>query len=265
MVVVAVLVGAAWAAIAGALKAYRGVSEVISTIMLNGVATGLIAFLLSPGRLAVQEAGSNNITTAPIPPSGQLPGFDTGSGTIGGFLLVAIVVGVAYWVLLNRTVFGFELRASGRSLRAAAVSGVNARRMILMTMILSGSVAGLVGLPQLLGESHHYGLDFPSGFGLTGLAIALLGRNHPIGIAFGALVWAGMERSGQILDLLGVSREIVTIMQGVIVLAIVVAYEIVRRVTLRREQQYVGESGGPAGSGPGGAPPGGARLAEAAS
>jgi len=243
-VLVAMVVGASWAAIAGALKAYRGVSEVISTIMLNGIATAIIAFLLNTKRLAVQEPGSNNVTTAPIPASGQVPGIPTEAGTVFGFLLVTILVGVGYWVLLNRTVFGFELRASGRSLRAATMSGVNARRMILVTMVLSGAVAGLVGLPQLLGETHHYGLDFPAGFGLTGLAIALLGRNHPVGIAIGALLWAAMERSGQILDLEGVSTEIVTIMQAVIVIAIIVAYELVRRFTVRQQQAYVGETEG---------------------
>ena len=115
--------------------------------------------------------------------------------------------------------------------------------MIVVTMLLSGAVAGLVGLPQLLGESHQYGLDFPAGFGLDGhLAIALLGRNHPVGIAIGALLWAWLERSAQILDLMGVSREIVTIMQGVIVLAVVVAWELVRRATLRRQQRIGGDA-----------------------
>lgn len=239
---VAMAVGAGWAAIAGLLKARRGVSEVISTIMLNGVATGIIAWLLAPGRLGMLAPGSNNVTTAPIEASGQLPALPTPAGELYGFLPIAVAVGAGYWILLNRTVFGFELRASGRSLRAAAVAGVDGGRMIVVTMLLSGAVAGLIGLPQLLGESHHYGLDFPAGFGITGLAIALLGRNHPVGIALGALVWAAMERSGQMLDLLGVSQEIVTIMQAVIVLAIVVAYELVRRAALRRQARMVGEA-----------------------
>ena len=250
-ITVAVVCAALWAAIAGALKAWRGVSEVISTIMLNGIATGIIAFLLNPARLAVQAEGSNNITTAPIPESGRLPGFATEGGVILGFLVITVIVGVGYWILLNRTVFGFELRASGRSLRAAAVSGVDSRRMILVTMTLSGAIAGLIGLPQLLGETYHYGLDFPAGFGITGRAIALLGRNHPVGIAIGALLWAAMERSSQVLDLMGISKEIVTIMQGVIVLAIVVAYELVRRYSLRRQRAWVGEAEGTAGPGDG--------------
>jgi len=242
IIVVAMAVGAGWAAIAGYLKVTRGVSEVISTIMLNAVATGIIAFLLAPGRLAEQVEGSNNIRTAPIPPSGWLPGFEFHGREVFGFTLVAMVMGVAFWVLLNRTRFGFELRASGLSLRAAAVSGVNSKRMIFITMVMSGAMAGLVGIPQLLGSSHQYGLDFPAGFGFTGLAIAILGRNHPLGVAFGALLWAWLERSSQILDLLGVSREIVTIMQATIVLSVVVAYEVVRRVNVRRQQKLVGRA-----------------------
>jgi general nucleoside transport system permease protein len=127
--------------------------------------------------------------------------------------------------------------------------------MILVTMVLSGAVAGLIGLPQLLGESYRYGLDFPAGIGLTGLVIALLGRNHPLGIAIGALLWAAMERSGQILDLVGVSQEIVTIMQAVIVLAIVVAYELVRRFAVRQQRAYVGAIEGSAGTGASGPTP----------
>jgi len=251
---VAMLVGGLWAAIAGLLAAYRGVSVVISTIMLNAIATGIIAWLLHPSRLAVQAPGSNNVVTPEIAPSGHLAVLPTPLGDVGGALLLAIAVGVLTWLVLGRTRFGFELRASGMSLRAAAVAGVDAKRMIVTTMIVSGAVAGLAGMPQLLGSSHRYGLDFPVGLGWTGIAIALLGRNHPLGIAIGALLWAWLERSAQILDLTGVSREVVTIMQGVIVIAIVVAYELVRRLTTRRERRFVARAeaatpaDGPAGA-----------------
>jgi ABC-type uncharacterized transport system permease subunit len=107
--------------------------------------------------------------------------------------------------------------------------------------VLSGAVAGLVGMPQLLGASYTYSLDFPAGIGFTGIAIALLGRNHPIGIAFGALLWAFLEESSQILDLLSVSPEIVRIIQGTVVLTVVVVYELVRRFSLAQLQRAVGE------------------------
>jgi general nucleoside transport system permease protein len=239
IILVAVGVGALWASIAGYLKVRRGVSEVISTIMLNSIATGLIAFFLNPSRFGSQEAGSNNVNTKIIGESGRLPGFVTPGGTIQGFVVVAIIVGIAYWVLLNKARFGFDLRASGMSLRAAMVSGVNGPRMVWTAMLMSGGVAGLVGMGTLLGNSHSYGLAFPAGYGLSGLAIALLGRNHPVGVLFGAILWSFLERSSQVLDLNGVSKEIVTIMQGVIVISVVVAYEVVKRIQSRRLQQLV--------------------------
>ncbi len=242
IIIVAMAVGASWAGIAGYLKVKRGVSEVISTIMLNAIATGIIAYLLTPGRLASREVGSNNVRTAVIPESGWIPPIMLGDLELFGFVPIAIALGILYAFLLNRTRFGFELRASGLSLRAAAVSGVDSRRMIVITMFMSGALAGLVGIPQLLGSSYQYGLDFPTGFGFTGLSIALLGRNHPVGVAFGAMLWAWLERSAQMLDLLGVSREVVTIMQAVIVLSVVVAWELVRRYSVRRQQRFVGRA-----------------------
>jgi simple sugar transport system permease protein len=243
-IVVAVLVGAMWAGIAAVLRAYRGVSEVISTIMLNFIATGLVAYLLQPDRLAVQIQGSNNIGTRPIPPSGQVPGLAIIPGTeskVYGLILLAALVGIAYWFLLNRTRFGFDLRATGMSESAAVASGVNVKKMIVATMLLSGGVAGLIGMPQLLGSSYTYSLDFPAGLGFTGIAIALLGRNNPVGIAFAALLWGFLDNSSQILDLGGVPKEIVIIMQGTIVLSVVVAYELVRRYRLREQQRAVGQ------------------------
>ena len=244
VVAVALLVGWGWAAIAGLLYVRRGVNVVISTIMLNAIATGIIAYLLSPARLAQQAAGSNNVTTAPIPASGwvpsiPVPGLDAATGAVNGFVLVAIAVGIGYWLVLHRTTVGFEVRAMGLSERAAKVAGIRAPRLALLTMAASGAVAGLVGLPQLLGSSHQFGLDFPSGLAFTGLSVAILGRNHPLGVAVGAFVWAFIERSAQVLDLAGVSKEVVTILQAVIVLSIVVAYELVRRIRTRQERRYV--------------------------
>ncbi len=236
---VALVVGWGWAAIAGLLYVRRGVNVVISTIMLNAIATGIIAYLLSPLRLAQQAAGSNNVTTAAIPESGWIPGIATPAGALNGLVILAILVGIGYWLVLNRTTVGFEVRALGLSERAAAVAGIRAPRLALLTMAASGAIAGLVGLPQLLGASHRFGLDFPAGLGFTGLSVAILGRNHPIGVAIGAFVWAFLERSAQVLDLSGVSREIVTIIQAVIVLSIVAAYEIVRRWRASQQRQYV--------------------------
>jgi general nucleoside transport system permease protein len=233
-----VLVGAGWAGIAAVLKAYRGVSEVISTIMLNFLATGLIAYLIRPDSFGVLQG--NNISTAPIPPSGQFPGIPFGSaGTVFGMVFVAAALGIGYSFLLNRTRFGFELKASGESPTAATAGGVDARRMVIVALLLSGAVAGLVGLPELLGRDFAYTLTSPQGYGFTGIAVALLGRNHPVGIAIGALLWAFLDKSALALDNVGVPREIVLIMQGAVVLSVVVAYEIVRRYEVAAEQRRV--------------------------
>jgi simple sugar transport system permease protein len=115
--------------------------------------------------------------------------------------------------------------------------------MTITAMLLSGAVAGLVGMPALLGSSHSYSsITFQSGLGFTGIAVALIGRNHPVGIAFGALLWAFLDQSSLVLDLNGIPKEIVQVTQAVAVLSVVVAYELVRRVNLRREQRRVGRA-----------------------
>lgn len=243
VIVVGAATGAAWAGIAALLKIYRGVSEVISTIMLNVLAGGVIAFLVKQ----FGELRGNTQGTALIGESGQVPGIPLGSaGTVFGLVLLAAAVGVGYWVLLGRTRFGFELRATGLSPTAALAGGVSSKKMVLGAMLLSGAVAGLAGLPEILGRDHTFTITFPTGYGFAGLAIALLGRNHPVGVAFGALLWSFLDKSSLTLDNIGVPKEIVIILQGTIVLSVVVAYELVRRRRLDAEQRRVGQvlSGG---------------------
>jgi simple sugar transport system permease protein len=145
-----------------------------------------------------------------------------------------------YAILLNRTVFGFNLRATGRSETAAVASGIDVKRMVIAAMLISGAVAGLVGLPLLFGDAYSYGLTFQSGLGFAGIAVALLGRNNPIGIAIGALLFAYLdEQSNPLQILVGVSDEIVKIVQGVVVLTVVIAYEVVRRYGVAQEQRKV--------------------------
>jgi general nucleoside transport system permease protein len=239
MIATAMVGGALYAALPAILKVTRGVSEVITTIMLNAIATGIIGLLIKPGVFGVLN--NNNIGTKPIPSSGWMPGISLGSaGTNFGLAFLAVIVGVGYWVMLNRTRFGFELRASGESPTAATAGGVDAKRMIVVAMLLSGAIAGLTALPEVLGRDHAYTQISPQGYGFVGIAVALLGRNNPGGIAFGALLWAFLDRSAVSLDNIQVPQEIVTIMQGVIVLSVVVSYEVIRRLELAAEQRRVG-------------------------
>ncbi|MBA2551983.1 MAG: ABC transporter permease [Nocardioidaceae bacterium] len=255
-IVAAMAVGALWAGIAGLLRVTRGVSEVISTIMLNAVSTGLVAYLLR--KLAVREEGSNDIGTREIPSDSWIGGFPLpgASNEVYGFVIIAAVVGIAYSVVINRTRFGFDLRATGQSETAAVASGVDVKRMIVISMLLSGAVAGLVGLPILFGDAYTYGVTFQSGLGFAGIAIALLGRNNAIGIVLGALLFAFLEEQANPLQIVvGVSPQIVDIMQGVIVLAVVIVYEVVARFGSRLEQRQAGRdlgTGGDAGAGRGG-------------
>ncbi|AKT52435.1 ABC transporter permease [Arsenicicoccus sp. oral taxon 190] len=241
--VVAMLVGAGWASIAAYLKVKRGISEVISSIMLNAIATSVVAFLLTKARDTSAGAGSNVTNTKPLPQDSWVPGLALVPGTttkVYGLLVVALLVGVAYWLVLGKTRFGFDLRASGLSETAAVASGVDARRMVVTTMLLSGAVAGLIGMPLLFGQDHAYGTNFQPGIGFAGIGIALLGRNHPIGMGLAALLWSYLEQQGNALQIkAGVSDQLVAIIQGVIVLAVVIAYEIVRRTNVRLEQAKV--------------------------
>jgi simple sugar transport system permease protein len=260
MIVVAVVVAAFWAWIVAILKVTRGVSEVISSIMLNAIALGTASFLLT-GPLRGSEEGASIIQTAEIPESGHLGGLNAVFGAIGlanpprqlyGFLPIAIVVGIAVAILLNRTRFGFDLKASGLSPSAASASGVNARGMVIKTMLLSGAIAGLVGLPDLLGTTHAYTTDFTANLGFLGIAVALLGRNRPLGIAFAALLFAFLDRALVPLQIADFPASVVTIIQGTIVLAVVVANEIARRIALRSAERGTAQTGPPPVAGDGG-------------
>ena len=247
ILVVAMAVGGAYSGLAGVLKVTRGINEVISTIMLNAVAiSGLIAWWTAEWGARGETGGAaGRMRTESIPGSGLLPDIngvlevftrDIRQGNrLTGVLVLAIVVGAAYHTLLNRTVFGFDLRASGINPTASSVGGVSPKRMVIMAMTLSGMVAGLVGMAELM-ETGFYPSNPIKFLGFTGIAVALLGRNHPVGVGLAALVFAFLDKSSGVLQISGAaSREIVEIMKGVIILTAVVAYEVVRRVREREE------------------------------
>ncbi len=237
-IVLVAMVGAGlYAGIAGVLKVTRGVNEVVSTIMLNFIATGITAYLLT-----VYLRNKNvelQSETKPIHRSGWIPslnrllswiGYHLPRGTtLQGFLIVAALTGVIFYLVVYRTRFGFDLRASGANPRAALSSGVNPNAMIMKTIILSGAIAGLAGMGPLLSELHKYGDTFPTALGFTGISVALLGRNHPAGIALAAVVWAGIEQAARALPEVGIPPEIGKILQGTLLLSAVIAFEVVRR------------------------------------
>jgi general nucleoside transport system permease protein len=239
IIVVAMVVGALWAGIAGVLKVSRNVNEVISTIMLNQIAFGVGLWLFND--YLKWEGGTNLAAqTEPIPRSGWMPSLDPiveffgidlpgGRSAIYGFVLIAIALGAFYWVTLTRTRFGYDLRASGLNPNAALTAGVNPKRMVIITMLMSGAIAGLIGLPLLTGNTHIYDEAFPAGLGFDGIAVALLGQYHPIGMAVGALLFGFLDYSSGGLQLAGIEPEVVAIMKGTIMLTAVIAFTVVRR------------------------------------
>ncbi len=240
VILVAIMVGGSWALIAGILNVTRNVNVVVSTIMLNYIGIGLSAFLLAEV-FRDDENGGLVAQTKKMPESARLPSLNPIFELFGfnfpdnvelfGFLPFAILLGIGYYVLLNRSLFGYELRLSGLNPAAALSAGVNPKRMVLITLFMSGAVAGLIGLPFLLSDPSFlkYGDAFPTMIGFTGLGIALLGRNNPVGIAAAAIVWATIERATQRLGPIGIPPEIGKILQGSFLLTAVIAYEVVRR------------------------------------
>jgi general nucleoside transport system permease protein len=226
----AVTVGALYAGIAGVLKAYRNVNEVISTIMLNGIVLkGLVAIMLQWTFIA--KLRDQQYRTRRLPKSAWFPTLDINGSKLWLWGIIAIGLGVGYHYLVNKSRFGYELRTSGLNPGAALAAGVNPKRMILTTMLISGAVAGLVGMPNLLQREHEFTQQFPFLLGFGGIAVALVGRQKAGGMAMAALLFAFLTRSAQSLTSPPTrgTKEISQIMQGTMILAAVVAYEVVRR------------------------------------
>ncbi len=247
ILLVGMTIGATYSGVAGVLKVSRGISEVISTLMLNIVATsGLIVAGLKLWQAGGAVGGNvTRVGTEEIPKSGRIPdlnGFveiftrDIGRDRrLTGVLVVAIAVGIGYHVLLNRSRFGYDLRASGGNPFAAQAGGVPPKRMVLLAMVLSGAVAGLVGMTEIM-SSGLFPANPIQNLGFAGIAVALLGRSTAFGAAVAALIFAFLDISSGILQNTGsASREIVQIMQGLIILAAVVAYQVTQRLRDREE------------------------------
>ena len=220
VIVIGSLAGAVWGGIAGYLKVKRGVNEVISTIMLNAIALQVIDWLFNDFFRYDDGSGSLDVRTKQLPTSAWMP--DIVDDKLKGFIVVVLLVVVAYYVIVFRSRFGFRLRASGLNPGAARTAGISANRMVLTAMVISGLIGGLAGLPYLLGESHSYGPTRPSGYGFTGIGVALLGRNHPVGIVGAGLLFGFLEAAGGPLQLEEIPSSIVRVIQGITLLSVVI-------------------------------------------
>jgi simple sugar transport system permease protein len=194
----AIVAGALWAGIAGFLKATVGAHEVITTIMLNWIALWIGSYLIGfNGPMQQKLPGQESVPqTADVAASAKLPVF-WGSSTLQGLhigLFVAIGALVLYWLVLNRTTLGFEVRAVGYNAEAARYSGISVRRSYFLAMAISGAFAGLAGGIDVLGWEFHLDLTVVQTvqLGFIGIAVALLGRNGAIGVFLSALLFAAL-------------------------------------------------------------------------
>jgi general nucleoside transport system permease protein len=239
--------GMLWALIPALLKVYRGAHEVISTIMMNYVANGILLYLLSGALKDTAQRGAIAQQQTPqVEPTAQVGsmvpffnslGFDfRSSAPLSWFFVAAIVAAIVYALTVRRTRFGFELRVFGTNPRAAEPAGIRSNAMVMKAMLLSGAIAGLVALQDVLAIDDRMKLDYIRGYGFTGIAIALLGRNSGLGIVAAALLFSFLDRASSGIGLnTDVPKEVTIILQGVIILTIVVAYEVVRRMAARRQ------------------------------
>ena len=215
--------GAVWGAIPGLLKARFGSHEVINTIMLNFIAVALVGYLT---QYHYRIPGDPIMESAPISDSAHIarlgrfiPGLPERIPVNVAFLLALLACWLVY-VLLWKTKWGYEIRATGQNPAAAEYGGVSVRKEIVLTMAISGALAGMVGINEVLGYRHRYYDGFSDNYGFTGIAVALLGRNHPLGVVVAALLFAVLQRGGVPVDAFThlVSKDIVLILQALVIL-----------------------------------------------
>ncbi len=207
------LAGAAWGWIPGALKAFSGAHEVVTTIMLNSIAAALIGFLilgplLAPG-FSFGRTGDLGNSALPIVLGGNIH--------LGVLLAVAAVPAV--WWLLYRSTLGFEIRSVGANPSAARYAGMRPAFLIMLTMSLSGLLFGVAGATEILGVSHFMIPSYGTAIGFDAIAVALLGRSHPFGIAAAALLFGALRAGAGLMQVLaGIPVEIVDVIQAIILL-----------------------------------------------
>ena len=226
MVAGALLFGMAWAAVPAALQAWRGSHIVITTIMFNFIAAALMGYLLvnvlkEPGNMAPESRAFAD--AAHLPGMHELLawlGIEWPRTPLNVSLLMALAAAVLVYLALWRSLPGYALRAVGFSPEAARYAGIAPKAQIMRSMLLSGALAGMVGINEIAGVHHRLMAEFVAGAGFAGIAVALIGRNHPVGIVLAALLFGALYQGGAELafEIQGFSREMVFTLQGLIVL-----------------------------------------------
>ncbi len=218
--------GAAWAAIPAWLQARRGSHIVITTIMFNFIAASLMVYLLSRVLIAPGSGGSPE--TARFAPAVHLPsaaellpflGFPPSTPLNVSFLL-ALAACLFVWVLIWRTRLGYEIRAFGQSEPAALYAGISPTRIIMVSMLISGAMIGLMATNSVMGEAERLVIDPVQGAGFVGIAVALMGRSHPLGVLIAALLFGVLYQGGAEVEfeIPGFTREMIVVIQALVIL-----------------------------------------------
>ncbi len=211
------LAGALWAAIPGALKAYTGGHEVINTIMMNYIALNMVSFLLN-GPMRDPNPIDLSAQTPEIALSARIPPLFDGLRVSWGFIL-ALLVAFIIWILIWKTTLGFEIRTVGINPDAAKYAGINVKRTVVISMALSGLLAGMAGAVEVTGLNYRHELGFSLGYGFDSIAIALLGKTHPFGVVVAALLFAAMRNGATRMQFLTqIPVDIISVIQALILL-----------------------------------------------
>ena len=222
------VLGAAWGFIPGALKAWTGAHEVVTTIMLNFIAGALIGYLITG---PLEAPGFSFSRTGPLGNS-ELPTF-FGTSIHLGVLLAFALVPVVWWVLWRSTL-GFEIRTVGANPDAARYAGMHPAVITILTMSLCGMLAGLAGAGQILGISHFMNASYGTSIGFDSISVALLGRSHPVGIMLAALLFGAMRAGSGLMQIqAGIPVEIIDVIQATILLFLAADIVIRRGLRLR--------------------------------
>ncbi|RYC32481.1 ABC transporter permease [Lichenibacterium minor] len=221
----AAVFGAAWAAVPGALQAKRGSHIVITTIMFNFLASTLMAYLLVN---VLRPTGDMQAESAAFPPSATVPSMKAVLAGLGiaapttplnlSFVL-ALACALAVWVFVWRTRTGYEIRTVGQNPWAAVYGGISPARVTVLTMALSGALAGGVAVNEITGVQNRLLLDFTSGYGFVGIAVALMGRGHPLGVVLASFLFGMLYQGGAELafDEPKITRDMIVVVQGLVV------------------------------------------------
>jgi general nucleoside transport system permease protein len=240
--------GMIYAAVPGILKVKTGAHEVVTTIMMNGIAVSIVAYALNgPLKFTKAPPGQNvDLRTDIFEPSALVPDlghlFGVGrSAHLSWLFPIAIVASVIVWFLFRRMRLGYEAPAVGSSAGSARAAGIGIGAVQIKLFLISGALAGLVGMQQVLGERGALVQNYEAQLGFTGIAVAFLGQNNPIGIVFAAILWAILSRGETALQLgTNLPREFVIILQGILIFCVVVVYQVAKRRLARRELQRAG-------------------------